>query len=437
MDVMTFGCRLNHAESYEIENICTTLGLHDVIVVNSCAVTSEAERQLNQTLRRLRRQQPKKRIVLTGCASTINPKRYQNGLVDYIIHNDKKTNYNSFAMLESSNVNNKDTVAADMLSPPIFNKTEPNNQPAGGAPKGHVRAYLQVQQGCDHACTFCIIPQGRGKSVSFDVDTIIKKAHGLVEKGFHEIILTGVDLTSWKNPYLGQKNKDLGFLVEKILKEVPQLKRLRLSSIDCIEIDPLLLDIMMHEERLMPHLHFSLQSGDDLILKRMKRRHSCQDFIKLCQQLKQARPEFTFGADFITGFPTETDEMFRNTLTLAQECDLLWLHVFPYSPRQGTPSARIPDQIAVSLRKQRAKLLREQAQNRLSDHLMRQIGKEMTILMESEQMGRAPDNSLVMLRDSTKFYQAGTFVDVRITKLYQEKKDQDNQSSFLIEGSLI
>ncbi|MEM7070970.1 MAG: tRNA (N(6)-L-threonylcarbamoyladenosine(37)-C(2))-methylthiotransferase MtaB [Pseudomonadota bacterium] len=415
MKTITFGCRLNHAESHEMAQMGDKIGgLDHVIMVNRCAVTSEAERQLLQTLRKLRREQPQKYLVLTGCAATIDPDYYrQTALVDAIIPNANKIELKSFEDIKKSVSNhlskdqnqitqsliegNASATIASGHETDFYDLNERGGTPrlVSGASKSKTRAYLQVQQGCDHDCTFCIIPKGRGKSISFECDKIVEKAIELTEQGYKEIVLTGVDLTSWQSsqdPKLG-----LGFLVFELLKRVKKLARLRLSSIDCIEIDPVLFELLIHEQRLMPHLHLSLQSGDDMILKRMKRRHLSATASKLCERLKQARQSFTFGCDLITGFPTESDQMFENTLRFVEKTHLTSLHVFPYSPRPNTPAHRIPNQVPVEIRRKRAKILRELGDKKLLQHLNNQIGKKTTILLETPIMGRAPDNSLVML----------------------------------------
>jgi len=362
-EVLTFGCRLNMVDSEELAR-----AHRGAVVVNTCAVTNEATRQARQAIRRLHRERPDARIVVAGCAARIDPE--------------------SFAAMEGVT-----RVVADQ---------QPNR--ARAAAEG-TRGFLAVQNGCDHSCTFCIIPAGRGAARSVAPRDAVAQARKLVESGKQEIVLTGVDLTSYDAD--GMK---LGGLARLLLRELPELARLRLSSIDCIEADDDLLMALAEEERLCPHLHLSLQAGDDLILKRMKRRHLRADAIRFCETLREARPDVVFGADFIAGFPTETDEMFAQTIALVEECGLTHLHVFPFSPRPGTPAARMP-QIPRDVAKDRAARLREQGESALARHLDAQIGKTLRFLTERGGMGRAADFTLAYVPD----VEAGRMIDARVT----------------------
>lgn len=366
VDVVTFGCRLNMVDSEELAR--RHRGTPETIVVNTCAVTGEATRQARQAIRRLHRERPGAEIVVAGCAARIDPQGF---------------------------------TAIDGVTR-VIAEQGPNR--ALAAAEG-TRAFLSVQNGCDHSCTFCIIPFGRGASRSVAPREIIEQAHTLVETGKQEIVLTGVDLTSYDSHGL-----KLGALVRLLLRELPDLPRLRLSSIDCIEADEDLVIALAEEERLCPHLHLSLQAGDDLILKRMKRRHLRADSIRFCRKLRDARPDIVFGADFIAGFPTETEEMFARTLALVDECGLTHLHVFPFSPRPGTPAARMP-QVARDVAKERAARLRETAEAALAHHLEKQKGKTLRLLTERGGAARAADFTLAR----TPGAEAGTMIDALVT----------------------
>lgn len=364
-EVLTFGCRLNMVDS---EELARQLGGADTVVVNTCAVTNEATRQARQAIRRLHRERPGAKIVVAGCAARIDPE--------------------SFAAM--------DGVAR------VLAEEQPNR--ARAAEEG-TRGFLAVQNGCDHSCTFCIIPAGRGASRSVAPREAVAQARALVESGKQEIVLTGVDLTSYDAD--GMK---LGGLARLLLRELPSLARLRLSSIDCIEADDELVAALAEEERLCPHLHLSLQAGDDLILKRMKRRHLRDDAIRFCAALRKARPDIVFGADFITGFPTETEEMFDRTLALVEACGLTHLHVFPFSARPGTPAARMP-RIAREIAKERAARLREAGDRALLRHLDAQAGKTLRFLTERGGGARAADFTLAR----TPGVEAGRMIDARVT----------------------
>jgi threonylcarbamoyladenosine tRNA methylthiotransferase MtaB len=340
VDVVTFGCRLNAAESEVIRREATAAGVADAVVVNTCSVTSEAVRQARQSVRKLRRERPGARIVVTGCAAQIDPQSFAAmPEVDRVIGNDEKLSAAHWRAASAEKIAVGDIMESREV---VTHRVDSID--------GRPRAFLQVQNGCDHRCTFCIIPFGRGNSRSLPVDEVVAEARRLAEHGMPEIVLTGVDITSYA--------PGLGLLVKAILRGVPSLPRLRLSSIDPVEADAHLLDALANEPRLMPHLHLSLQAGDDMILKRMKRRHSRADAIAFCEHVRRLRPDVAFSADIIAGFPTETEAMFARSLDLVDECDLTQLHVFPYSQRPGTPAARMP-QVARDAVKDRARRLRE------------------------------------------------------------------------------
>jgi threonylcarbamoyladenosine tRNA methylthiotransferase MtaB len=402
VDVVTFGCRLNAFESEVVRLEAERAGLTETIVINSCAVTNEAVAQARQSIRRLKRERPLARIVVTGCAAQTQAEMFAGMTeVDRVVGNDDKMRGEawqraraSFEEARSSGDASSDRIAvSDIMS--VREMTLPR---LDGLPKGLPRAFVQVQNGCDHRCTFCIIPFGRGNSRSVPMADAIAQVRSQVERGHPEIVLTGVDLTSYgadlpDTPRLGQ-------LVRRILREVPELKRLRISSVDSIEVDHDLLDVIAGDTRLMPHLHLSLQSGDGLILKRMKRRHSRQQAIEFCAQVRRLRPDIAFGADIIAGFPTETEDMFRRSLDLVEECGLTFLHVFPYSPRPGTPAARMP-QVEGSLIKQRAGRLRAAGDAALRRRLESEIGKTREILIESATRGRTEHFLPVAIRGET------------------------------------
>ena len=365
-DIITMGCRLNIAESEAIRNMAS--GQDDLIVVNSCAVTAEAVRQTRQAIRRARRERPDARILVTGCAAQTEPQTFAAmAEVDGVIGNREKMEASAFAPV-AEKVRVSDIVAVRDTAPHM-----------ASAFADHARAFLEVQNGCDHRCTFCIIPYGRGNSRSVPAGAVIDKAKELVDAGYQEIVLTGVDVTSYGPDLPGSPS--LGLLIERILKGVPDLPRLRLSSIDSVEIDERLFDLIAHAPRMMPHLHLSLQAGDDMILKRMKRRHGRADAIAIVQRVKAARPDISIGADIIAGFPTEDDAMFENSLRLIEECDIVHGHIFPYSPRTGTPAARMP-QVDRATIKARAARLREACATRRDGWLRSLIGATQSVLVE-------------------------------------------------------
>ncbi|MFD2854057.1 tRNA (N(6)-L-threonylcarbamoyladenosine(37)-C(2))-methylthiotransferase MtaB [Seohaeicola zhoushanensis] len=374
----TLGCRLNAYETEAMKELAQGAGLENAVIVNTCAVTAEAVRKARQEIRRLRRENPDARVIVTGCAAQIEPETFAAmPEVDAVIGNTEKMQAGTWAAL-SGDFGTERVVVDDIMS-----VTETAGHLIDGF--GRHRAYVQVQNGCDHRCTFCIIPFGRGNSRSVPAGVVVEQIKRLVDKGFNEVVLTGVDLTSWGADLPGEP--PLGDLVLRILKLVPDLPRLRISSIDSIEADDRLMQAIATEPRLMPHLHLSLQHGDNLILKRMKRRHSREDAIAFCEDARRLRPEMTFGADIIAGFPTETEAHFDNSLKLVEDCDLSFLHVFPYSRRPGTPAARMP-QVAGPAIKDRAARLRTAGEAALGRHLAAQIGRSHRILMESPLMGR-------------------------------------------------
>jgi threonylcarbamoyladenosine tRNA methylthiotransferase MtaB len=389
VDVVTFGCRLNAFESEVIRREAGLAGIDDTIVINSCAVTNEAVAQARQSIRRLKRERPNARVIVTGCAAQTQPEMFA-GMpeVDRVLGNDDKLRSDAwratraafdgaadFGIARDEKIAVADIMAVTEMAPHLLD----------GFQTGLPRVFVQIQNGCDHRCTFCIIPYGRGNSRSVPMGGVIDQVRTLAERGHAEIVLTGVDLTSYGADLPGAPK--LGTLVKKILRHVPELKRLRISSIDSIEADHDLLDAIGSDARLMPHLHLSLQAGDDMILKRMKRRHSRADAIAFCAQVRRLRPDIAFGADIIAGFPTETDEMFARSQDMVDECDLTFLHVFPYSPRPGTPAARMP-QVDGTTIKERAKRLRRTGEVALRRRLDSEVGHARAVLIESATQGR-------------------------------------------------
>ncbi|MGR3647969.1 MAG: tRNA (N(6)-L-threonylcarbamoyladenosine(37)-C(2))-methylthiotransferase MtaB [Shimia sp.] len=378
----TLGCRLNSYESEAMKDMAQSAGLENAVIVNTCAVTAEAVRKSRQEIRRLRRENPDANIIVTGCAAQTEPETFAAmGEVDKVIGNTEKMNPATWQGMAADFIGDTEKVMVD----DIMSVTETAGHLIDGFGT-RSRAYVQVQNGCDHRCTFCIIPYGRGNSRSVPAGVVVDQIKRLVDKGFNEVVLTGVDLTSWGADLPAAPK--LGDLVMRILKLVPDLRRLRISSIDSIEVDENLMMAIATEPRLMPHLHLSLQHGDDLILKRMKRRHLRDDAIRFCEEAKKLRPDMTYGADIIAGFPTETKAHFENSLKLVDDCDLTWLHVFPYSKREGTPAAKIPTQVNGAIIKERAARLREAGQAQVARHLQGQLGKTHHILMENPHMGR-------------------------------------------------
>jgi threonylcarbamoyladenosine tRNA methylthiotransferase MtaB len=396
VEVLTFGCRLNAFESEVIVREAEQAGLTQTIVINSCAVTNEAVAQARQSIRRLKRERPQVRIVVTGCAAQTQAKMFADmDEVDRVIGNDDKMRSDAwraarraFDIDSDEKIAVSDIMAVKQMAPHLVDGFQ------GGLP----RVFVQVQNGCDHRCTFCIIPFGRGNSRSVPMGAVVDQVRTLVERGHAEIVLTGVDLTSYGADLPGAPK--LGQLTRQILRHVPELRRLRISSIDSIEADRDLLDAIADDDRLMPHLHLSLQSGDDLILKRMKRRHSRKDAIEFCAELRRLRPDIAFGADIIAGFPTETDAMFERSLDLVEECGLTFLHVFPYSPRPGTPAARMP-QVAGPAIKDRARRLRAAGETALLKRLVSEVGAVREVLIESGTQGRTEHYLPVVISGET------------------------------------
>ncbi|BBC99027.1 MULTISPECIES: tRNA (N(6)-L-threonylcarbamoyladenosine(37)-C(2))-methylthiotransferase MtaB [Sphingobium] len=389
-DIITMGCRLNIAESEAIRDMAQ--GQDDLIVVNSCAVTAEAVRQTRQAIRRAKRERPDARILVTGCAAQTEPQTFAAmAEVDGVIGNREKMEADTYLSSSQQKRGSLFSSPHEGTEMPAFagmtEKVKVSDIMAvrdtaphmASAFADHARAFLEVQNGCDHRCTFCIIPYGRGNSRSVPAGAVIDKAKQLVDAGYGEIVLTGVDVTSYGPDLPGSPS--LGLLIERILKGVPDLPRLRLSSIDSVEIDERLFDLIAHEPRMMPHLHLSLQAGDDMILKRMKRRHGRADAIAIVQRVKAARPDISIGADIIAGFPTEDEAMFENSLALVNECDIVHGHIFPYSPRTGTPAARMP-QVDRTVIKARAARLRDACAARRDDWLRSLIGTSQSVLVE-------------------------------------------------------
>ncbi len=400
----TLGCRLNAYETEAMKELAAEAGLENAVVVNTCAVTAEAVRKARSTIRKMRRENPEARLIVTGCAAQTEPETFTAmPEVDAVIGNTEKMQGNTWRGLAADFIGQSEAVQVD----DIMSVTETAGHLIDGFGT-RSRAYVQVQNGCDHRCTFCIIPYGRGNSRSVPAGVVVEQIKRLVDKGFNEVVLTGVDLTSWGADL--PATPKLGDLVMRILKLVPDLPRLRISSIDSIEVDENLMQAIATEPRLMPHLHLSLQHGDDMILKRMKRRHLRDDAIRLCQEARKMRPDITFGADIIAGFPTETEAMFENALALVQECDLTWLHVFPFSARKGTPAARMPAVDGAVVRS-RAARLRATGETQVQKHLAQQIGRAHRVLMESPTMGRTEQFTEVLFAEPLP---EGSIVPVRI-----------------------
>lgn len=380
VELVTFGCRLNLVESEAMKAAALQSGHEDLIIVNTCAVTHEAVRQARQSIRRLKRAHPTRKIVVTGCAAQIEPETFAAmDEVAFVIGNDRKTQADTWAALRDPALGFERVRVSDIM------QVKEHAPQFADAFAENTRAFVEVQTGCDHRCTFCIIPYGRGPSRSVPMGAITEQIKKLVASGYHEVVLTGVDLTSYGADLPGAPK--LGKLVKTILAHVPDLNRLRLSSIDSVEADADLIDAIAGEQRLMPHLHLSLQAGDDLILKRMKRRHLRDDAIRFCMDIKKARPNMVFGADIIAGFPTESDEAFENSLKLVDECGLAFLHVFPFSARPGTPAAKMPP-VKSEIIKTRAKRLRDKGAEALTRHLQSLVGTEQDVLVERNGIAR-------------------------------------------------
>jgi threonylcarbamoyladenosine tRNA methylthiotransferase MtaB len=401
VDVLTFGCRLNTHESEVMREHARAAGMADAIIINTCAVTAEAERQARQTIRRIGREQPDKKIIVTGCAAQVNAKQFSDMKeVSQVIGNDLKLKAATWGASESERVRVND----------IFSVRETAGHLVKGF-TGHTRAFVQVQNGCDHRCTFCIIPYGRGNSRSVPAEQITQQVHELVDGGYQEVVLTGVDITSYGE-------QPLGAMLREVMAAVPDLPRVRLSSLDPVEMDEDLWWLLENEPRFMPHLHISLQAGDDMILKRMKRRHLRHDVVEFCQRARALRPDVVFGADIIAGFPTETDEMFENTRRLVDECALTFLHVFPFSPRPGTPAARMP-MVDAAVRKSRAAELRAAGAGQLNKFLQSQIGREQSILVEQDGLSGHTQH-FAQVRFNT-MQQPGSIVTAKAQKVMEDK----------------
>jgi threonylcarbamoyladenosine tRNA methylthiotransferase MtaB len=397
--VENFGCRLNALEGDVAQAAANAAGRDKTIIINGCAVTGEALRQARQAARRAKRIDPDHEIIVTGCAAqTDGPSFAAMPEVDRVLGNEEKLDPAAYA------------AGTPVAVGDIMARTRATPLPVTPQPS-RARAFVQVQTGCDHRCTFCIIPFGRGNARSLPIAEVVAQCRDLVARGHGEIVLTGVDVTSY-GPDIGEVG--LGGLVRAILDQVPELPRLRLSSIDAVEIDPTLLDMVVHEERLMPHLHLSLQAGDNMILKRMKRRHTREQAIDFCEKLKAQRPEIAFGADIIAGFPTETDPMFENSLALVADCDIAWLHVFPFSARPGTPAARMP-QLAGDIIKDRAAALRDAGARQRAKTLEARVGTRQYVLVEKSGEGRTPCFARVQFQAASKAPKSGDIIPVRIT----------------------
>lgn len=411
IEMVTFGCRLNSYESEVMRQHAAAAGMKNIIIFNTCSVTNEAERQARQAIRRAKKDNPDAQIIVTGCSAQIAPEKYEKmPEVAKIIGNDLKLKPETWgAKAKTDRVQVNDIMAVKETAGHLINGFD-----------GQTRAFLQVQNGCDHRCTFCIIPFGRGNSRSVPIGEIVDQVRMLVDKGFKEVVLTGVDVTSYGTDLPGEPT--LGQMIRRLLMLVPDLPRVRLSSLDPIEIDDDLWHLIEHESRLMPHLHLSFQAGDNMILKRMKRRHSREDAIDFCKRARAARPDMGFGADIIAGFPTETQEMFQNTLDCVRDCDLTYLHVFPYSSRPNTPAARMP-QLKGDVIKDRAARLRELGKEQELAFMRRFIGREVAVLMERGQIGHTEEFIPVDFNGyDGDVPPAGELVTVRLTGINDDGK---------------
>ncbi|WP_254492642.1 tRNA (N(6)-L-threonylcarbamoyladenosine(37)-C(2))-methylthiotransferase MtaB [Bartonella sp. B1099] len=407
VEIVTFGCRLNSYESEIIRKESTASGLDQLkdgaIIFNTCAVTAEAVRQAKQAIRKARRENPHARIIVTGCAAQTEAQNFASMIeVDLVLGNEDKLHAHSYRQLPDFGINHSEKVRINNIME--VQKIAPHMV---SAMQERTRAFVQVQNGCDHRCTFCIIPYGRGPSRSVPMGAVIEQIKKLTGEGIQEVVLTGVDLTSYGHDLPGKAT--LGKLTSAILHHVPDLARLRLSSIDSIEADEELINLLAYEKRIMPHLHLSLQAGDNMILKRMKRRHLREHAIQFCQELRSKRPTMVYGADLIAGFPTETEEMFQNSLALIKDCNLTHLHVFPFSPREGTPAARMP-QVNRKIVKMRAERLRKAGEEVYQKHLAHLQNSQQTILVEKDEIGRTEDYTLVQIKGA----KAGTIVQALI-----------------------
>ena len=402
-NIITYGCRLNIYESEVIQNHINKAGLKNFTLFNSCSVTNEAKKRVIDDIKKTKKTFPENKIIVTGCASQIDSDFFINMKeVDHVIGNKEKMEFSTFEKLAADQIKNQisDIMELETIAPQFIESFSE-----------HSRAFIQIQNGCDHRCTFCTIPYGRGNSRSLPIEKIIEQINILNDRGFNEIVLTGVDLTSY-GPDLGEEI-NLGFLLNKIFSKSKGLKRLRLSSLDSIEIDDQLFDIISHEKKVMPHFHLSMQSGDNMILKRMKRRHQREHAIEFCNKLRRHREDVIYGADLIAGFPTETDEMFENTLNIIDECDLTLLHIFPFSPMKMAPASRMP-QLPRNIIKQRAKILRNKGKEKIMKKFKESVGKTFNILTEKNSFGYS-ENYLKVKVNNSEHINEGEIYPVKIT----------------------
>ena len=407
IEILTFGCRLNSYESEVMRDLAKEAGLENAVIINTCSVTNEAERQARQAIRKAKKQNPNSKIFVTGCAAQIKPDSFASmPEVDRIIGNHEKMLKESF-LPETERLLVNDIMSVKETATHLIAGFE-----------GRARAFIQIQNGCDHRCTFCSIPYGRGNSRSVPIPVIVSQIQKLLEEGYNEIVLTGVDITSYGGDLPG--NPQLGQMIRRVLNLVPNLQRLRLSSLDPVEIDPELFDLITKDKRMTPHLHLSLQAGDDMILKRMKRRHLRKDVIDLVDRIRRIRPEIVFGADIIAGFPTETEEMFQNTFNLLEELHIPLLHIFPYSPRPGTPASKMP-QVPSPLRKERAQKLRLLAEALLEKELAKHIGQKAQFILEKDLDGKEEHFLPVTLQEISTEFMPGQLLEVEIISQKNQK----------------
>ena len=412
--IKTFGCRLNTFETEIIKSFIETNKIKNLSVVNTCAVTQEAEKKAVREIKKIKNKNKDTFLVVTGCAAQLRAKSFENmSEVDLVLGNQEKLISGNWSKINNFLKKNKKNFKSNLVSNIMKENTLPSNKLIPS--KSNTRAFLGIQNGCDHRCTFCIIPYARGNSRSITKSEIKKQIETLVLNGIKEVVLTGVDITSWGLDF--EKKERLGDLICFILNSIPSLERLRISSIDSIEIDPRLMDLLCYETRLMPHLHLSLQSGDNMILKRMKRRHSREDTIKFCSLLKKIRPKMTFSADIIAGFPTENEEMFQNTISIIEQCKIDWIHVFPYSSRTGTPASKMPQVPKMEIDK-RASILRKISNERLNEHLKNKIGSIQKVLVEGNAKGFTEDYSRVSFEEGPEI---GEIINMKIEKKYNNE----------------
>ena len=412
--IKTFGCRLNTFETEIIKSFIETNKIKNLSVVNTCAVTQEAEKKAVREIKKIKNKNKDTFLVVTGCAAQLRAKSFENmSEVDLVLGNQEKLISGNWSKINNFLKKNKKNFKSNLVSNIMKENSLPSNKLIPS--KSNTRAFLGIQNGCDHRCTFCIIPYARGNSRSITKSEIKKQIETLVLNGIKEVVLTGVDITSWGLDF--EKKERLGDLICFILNSIPSLERLRISSIDSIEIDPRLMDLLCYETRLMPHLHLSLQSGDNMILKRMKRRHSREDTIKFCSLLKKIRPKMTFSADIIAGFPTENEEMFQNTISIIEQCKIDWIHVFPYSSRTGTPASKMPQVPKMEIDK-RASILRKISNERLNKHLKNKIGSIQKVLVEGNAKGFTEDYSRVSFEEGPEI---GEIINMKIEKKYNNE----------------